>query len=371
MVADRKVAIVHDWLISMAGAERVLESICSIYKESPIFTLFYDKASVEKSPFENRDIYTSFLQHFPKIEKIYRNLFPFFGVAVEGLDLSGYDVIISSSHAVAKGFKKKDNQLHICYCHTPSRYVWDMYEDYANSMPVYKRPLFSLTVKYMRKWDLRSTEKVDYFIASSRFVAERIKKIYKRNAHVIYPPVDVEDFKVETDKDDYYIFISRLTNAYKKCDIVIEAFNRLDKKLLVIGDGEDRIKLQKRAKNNIKFLGWQNKKAINYYLGKAKALIFPSIDDFGIVSVEAQACGTPVIAYRGGGALETVIENKTGLFFDRQDVDSLVDAVRKFEKVESQFDPYILRNNAEKFSRTRFEKEFRDFTKKKINSHFN
>ncbi len=354
------VAYVHDWIVNLGGAEKVLESMIS---EIPgdIFTLFFDKESVQNHPnFSKCRITPSFLQKFPFITRIYRNLLPLFPKAVESLNVKSYKVIVSSSHAVAKGIKKKKGQIHVCYCHTPMRYIWDLYEDYLHGLPKFKRPFFKLTTHYLRKWDIETNKNVDIFIANSRFVAERIKRIYNREAIVIYPPVNLEQFPLyKGKKEDFFIFVGRLVNIYKRVDLVIKAFNKLKLKLIVVGDGPDKPYLQSIAESNIEFVGWKKGKELTNLMQKARALIIPSVDDFGIVAVEAQACGTPVIAYKKGGVTETLIEGETGLFFDKQTESVIVHTVKTFLNLESNFSQEKMRKVAEKFSDKTFRTQFK------------
>ncbi len=355
-----KIAYTHDWLYKFAGAEIVLSAMEKIHK-ADVYTLFYENRCISNLGIDIKMVHSSFLQSIPNIYKIYKNFLPVYPAAFESFDLSEYDLIISSSHSAAKGFKKRKGQLHICYCHTPMRYIWDMYDDYMDTMPSYKKLPFAATAKFLRNWDIKTAQNVDFFMANSNFVAERIKRIYKRKAKVIYPPVDIEKFSVEKEKDDYYLFVGRIINAYKKVDIAVKAFNNLGKKLIVVGDGDDLGYLKSIAKDNIEFKGWLDSKSVSNLMKKAKALILPSVEDFGIVSIEAQACGTPVIAYNKGGATETVLDNKTGILFDEQNSSSLAEAVERFETTNFNFDVNFIRANAERFSRERFKKEFKIF----------
>ncbi len=359
-----KVAYTHDWLYKVAGAEEVLGAMHEVMP-APVYTLFYNKkAAIELNI---NDVRPSFLNSIPLIEKTYKNFLPLFPLAVQSWDLSNYDVVVSSSHAVAKGFKKQENQTHICYCHTPMRYIWDLYTDYLKSLNPIKKVPFAITAQALRKWDIETSKNVDKFVANSRFVARRIKRIYGRDAEVIYPPVDIDAFEPEEEKSDYYVFIGRLYNAYKKVDIVVKAFNELGKKLIVIGDGEDFDSLKSIAKPNIEFTGWLNHDQIAPILRKARALILPSIEDFGIVSVEAQACATPVIAYYKGGSRETVIAGKTGLFFIEQSPNAIENVVKKFEKMRNLFNPLDMIKNSERFSKNRFKATFKEFLLKAAN----
>ena len=367
-----KVALVHEWLVNIGGSEKVLEAIYEIYT-APIFTLVADKKILKGSSLEKAEIFTSFIQKFPKATKKYRNYLVFFPLAIEQFDLTNYDVIISSNTCVAKGVLTKADQLHICYCHTPARYAWDLYHEYLKSTGLnrgLKGFIAKLIFHYIRLWDYSTSNRVDYFIANSKYVAKRIKKIYQRDATVIYPPVDVNKFEVCTKKENFYLTVSRMV-PYKKIDLIVEAFSEMpDKKLVVIGDGPDFKKIKSKTSKNVELLGYQPFEVLKNYMQKAKAFIFAAEEDFGIVPVEAQACGTPVIAYGKGGVLETVIENKTGIFFKEQSVEALIQAIKEFEKKENIFDPYEIRKNAEKFKKERFKKEFKNFVNDKIEKFF-
>ncbi|GAB6072784.1 glycosyltransferase family 4 protein [Venenivibrio stagnispumantis] len=364
-----RTALVHDWLTTIAGAEKVLEAIYELYP-SPIYSLVVDKNNLKNTIFENAYIYTSFIQKFPFSKKIYRNYLPFFPLAIEQFDLSKYDVIISSSHAVAKGVLTNHNQLHICYCHTPIRYAWDLYHQYLKESKL-ERGLKGWIAKYIlhkiRIWDISTANRPDYYIANSIYVAKRIKKIYAKEATVIYPPVDIDKFELYTKKEDFYLTASRMV-PYKKIDLIVQAFSKMpDKKLVVIGDGPDFKKIKKIATKNIEILGYQPFEVLKDYMKKAKAFIFAAEEDFGIIPVEAQACGTPVIAYGKGGVTETVIQNETGIFFMEQTVDSIINAVKDFEKKENYFDYNKIRKNAEKFSKENFKAKLKEFIENKIN----
>jgi len=370
----KRIVLVHDWLTTIAGAEKVLEAVYELYP-SPIYTLIKDEKKLKDSVFENAKIITSFIQKLPFSKTKYRNYLLFFPLAIEQFDLSEYDVVISSSHAVAKGVLTNSNQLHICYCHTPMRYAWDLYHHYLKESKLDRgiKGLFAkLILHYIRLWDISTLNRVDYFIANSKYVAKRIKKIYGRDSIVIYPPVDTDKFEIYTKKENFYLTACRLV-PYKKVDIIVRAFKNMpDRKLIVIGDGPDikKIKAIARKSKNIEILGYQSFENLKYYMQRAKAFIFAAEEDFGIIPVEAQACGTPVIAYGKGGVTETVIEKQTGLFFYKQTPEVIMEIIRKFEKIEDRFDPYIIRRNAERFSKQRFKKEFKTFVDKKIKEFF-
>ncbi len=365
-----KSAIVHDWLVSYGGAEIVLEEIYRLYP-SPIYTLLCNGTGSLKEPLKNAEIYTSFIQKLPFSKKYYRYYLPLFPLAVEQFDLSQYDVIISSSHAVAKGVLRHSRQVHICYCHTPIRYAWDLYHQYIRQLRLDRGVrgfLAKIFLHYIRMWDYASSQRVDHFIANSLSVAERIRKIYGRSAEVIYPPIDVEFFNVSKDREDYYITVSRLV-PYKRIDIIVSTFSFIkDRKLLVIGDGPDYERLKKDASKNVEFLGYVNREELKLYLMKAKAFIYMAEEDFGMAMVEAQACGVPVIAYGRGGANEVVVDRKTGILFWEQSQTELLRAIKDFERSESKFSPEVIRLNAERFRREVFREKFKAFVENSLSS---
>jgi glycosyltransferase involved in cell wall biosynthesis len=315
------------------------------------------------APFADAPIYMSMLQRLPFGKKHHRAFLPLFPMAIEQFDLRDHDLVISSSYAVAKGVLTSSDQLHICYCHSPMRYIWDLTFQYLEASGL-KGGLKSFIVRaifhYIRLWDQSSAIRVNEFIANSHYIAHRIQKCYNRPATVIYPPVDVDKFSVSPVKDDYFITVSRLV-PYKRIDLTIQAFNELKLPLVVVGDGPARKELEKIAHKNITFVGHLGEEALSECLRKARAFIFSAEEDFGIVNVEAQASGVPVIALGRGGALETVIKDKTGLFFYKQDAPSIIAAVKEFLSKETAFDPQIIRANAEQFPRSRFEREFKAF----------
>lgn len=365
-----KTAIVHDWFTSYMGSEKCVESFNNLYPESDIFTIadFLQSPEERKIILNNKKPFTSFIQNLPLASKFHRHYFPLFPFAVEQLDISGYELIISSSHAFAKGVISNANQLHICYCHTPIRYAWDLYHQYINESGLNKG-LKGLIAKYalhkIRMWDLSTANRVDYFIANSSHVAKRIKKIYNRDAEVIYPPVDTDLFSCVSEKDDYYLIISRFV-PYKKVDVVVEAFSKMpDKKLLVVGSGPDEKKIKNLASSNIEILGHQNQNELIKLIQKAKAFVFAAEEDFGITIVEAQSCGTPVIAYKIGGASETVIDGKTGILFSEQTAESVIQAVKNFENA-SLSAPDLISRHALNFSRKTFEQNISNFIQEKF-----
>lgn len=370
-----KIAIVHDWLAVYAGAERVLEQILESYNHADLFVL------VDFLPSENRNflkgfkVNTSFLQDLPFARRNFRLFLPLMPLAIEQFDLSKYDIIISSSHAVAKGVLVGPDQLHICFCHSPIRYAWDLQSQYLKESRLDKG-LKSYLVRWLlhrlRIWDYRSASGVDYFVAVSKFISRRIKKAYRRDSHVIYPPVDVEEFKIKIDKEDFYLASSRLV-PYKKIPLIIDAFNVMpDKKLLVIGDGPDSDRCKKMAKENVIFMGYQSTEVLKDHMQRAKAFVFAAEEDFGIMPLEAQSCGTPVIAFGKGGVLETIRGQNdlvpTGVFFYQQTVESIIEAVSLFEfEFSTKITPQACRDNAYRFSQQRFRLQFEDFVIKKWN----
>lgn len=359
-----KIAVVCDWLVTYAGAEKVLEQILNIYPEADLFALV-DFLDEDKRDFiKHKKVTTSFIQYLPKAKTKYRSYLPLMPLAIEQLDLSKYDLIISSSHCVAKGIMTGPNQVHISYVHSPIRYAWDLQHQYLREAGLTKGIkgwLAKIILHYMRIWDTRTSNGVDYFIANSKFIAKRIWKCYRREADVIYPPVDVEAFEYCDQKEDFYLTASRMV-PYKKMDLIVEAFTQMpDKKLIVIGTGPDFDKIQKIAQShdNIKLMGYQPFNVLKEHMQKAKAFVFAAEEDFGITPVEAQACGTPVIAYGKGGALETIRgleikDNPTGVFFYKQDEENLIKAISYFEKNLEKIQIEDCRKNALNFSINKF-----------------
>lgn len=364
-----KIALVHDWLVTMGGAEKVLQAVYEIYP-APIYTLVYNPKVFNDTNLRNATVHTSFIQKMPLGVSKYQYYLGLFPLAIEQFDLSKYDLIISSSHCVAKGVLTKHDQLHICYSHTPIRYAWDMYFEYIRDMKFEKGLrgwVFQRVLHNIRIWDVISSNRVDYFVSNSKFVASRINKIYGREAKVVYPPVDIDKFDVVENKDDYFITVSRLV-PYKKIDLIVETFASMpDKRLVVIGDGPEMSKIKKIAvgHKNIEILGYQPDNVVKKYMEKARAFIFAAEEDFGLVPVEAQACGTPVIAYGKGGATETVIDGKTGVLFTLQTPNDLKEVINRFLKLEDSFEPMVIRKNAERFSKDRFKNEFKQFVEEK------
>lgn len=365
----KKIALIHYWLTGMRGGEKVVQSICNLFPDIDIFTLVYDKNKIAESINQHK-VFTSFIQKLPFARKKYQTYLPLMPIAIEQFDLSGYDIVISSESGVAKGVLTKPETCHFCYCHTPMRYIWNMYFDYLKheSVGFLKRKIMKVFFNYLRIWDLATASRVDYFISNSNNVKKRILKYYRRDSTVIYPPVDVESMIFETKKQDYYLVVSQLV-SYKRIDLAVQAFNEFKKELIIIGEGEEYKKLKKIANSNIKFLGWQSEENLRQYYASAKAFIFPGEEDFGITPVEAQASGTPVIGFGRGGLLETVIGGKTGLFFYKQDYKDLIDVIETFESDSVKFDCYKIRENSLKFSRERFENDLVKFIEEKYQEY--
>ncbi len=396
-----KVALIHDFLIRFGGAERVLQALSEIFPEAPIYTLLYDEKKMGRF-FPKEKIRTSFLQKFPKfLRNRYRYLLPFLPLAPETFDLRDFDLIISSSSSFAKGIVPRVNSLHICYCHNPMRFVWDYSHLYLKEQ---KKSLFNPFMKtvlhFLRIWDRNAAQRVDYFIANSKATQKRIQKYYRRESTVIYPPVEggsgsgffdtlagssgqlaqssknypkgnQANFSADglkshlpspERKKDYFLIVSQLT-PYKKIDVAIMAFNKLKLPLVIIGEGPERKKLEKMAKENIKFLGWQADETLWQYYQNCTAFVFPGEDDFGISPVEAMGFGKPVLALSRGGALETVVEGVTGEFFEDPDPAVLADGVRRLRENLPNYNPEEIKKQAQKFNKERFIKEINNFVK--------
>jgi glycosyltransferase involved in cell wall biosynthesis len=355
-----KLALVQDWFAVNGGAEKVVRELVDMYPEADIFSLVdFLNDSDRQEILKGKKSTSSYLQHFPFAREHFRNYLPLFPNAIESLDLSGYELIISSSYSVAKGVKKEKGQIHICYCHSPVRYAWDLRKEYLAGLSLPKKILSAITLAYIRKWDLGTSKRVDLFIANSKNVAERIKRIYNRDSVVIYPPVDTASFSPDENKGDYYFTTLRVV-PYKRLDLIIDTFNQLpDKKLIVAGEGPALEKLKKKAGSNISFAGFLSKNELVGLMQKARAFILAAEEDFGITSLEAQSCCTPVIAYRKGGYLETVVEGKTGVFFDHQTTDSLRNAIIGFENSGIRFRKEDFIANVEHFTTARFRREFK------------
>ena len=359
-----KFAIVHDWLTNMGGAEQVIINLKEIYNDAPIYTTFYNPDNLDDK-LKNLDVRTSFLQKKKMITN-HKKYFPLMPLAFENFNLNEYDVVMSVSTCCAKGVITKPGSVHICYCNTPMRYAWEKKEDYIEGAGKLKRRLIKLLLHYMRIWDYSSSARVDYFIANSTEVQKRIKKHYKRDSIVINPPVRCNLFNISNVDKDYYLVLSRLV-GYKRFDLAVEACSQLGKKLIVIGDGPEKEKLMQLANENVEFLGKQHDDVVKKYMSECKALLFPGEEDFGIVPVEAQASGRPVIAYGKGGVLDSVIDGKTGVFFKEQTVDSLKDAILKFENMK--FNKEEIRQHSLKFDESVFQKKIKEYVEECVKNN--
>lgn len=364
-----KVAIVQEWLVTVGGSDKVVKAILDVFPDADIYTLVAKKEVCDELGIPWEKVHTSFIQKMPLGTKKHRAYLPLFPFAIEQFDLRGYDVVISSSHCVAKGVLTKADQLHICYCHSPIRYCWDMYNEYLEESHLdkgFKSWLVRLMLHPIRQFDAIAGSRVDYYISNSDYVGQRIRKTYRRKATTIHPNIDISNFELCNDKQEYYLASSRLV-AYKKIDTIIEAFNQMpDKKLVVIGGGPNLEAYRKLAKDNVTVMGYQPFDVLKDKMQHAKAFIFAADEDFGMIPIEAQSCGTPVIAYGHGGSLETVNGGKTGLFFYEQTPEAIVEAVNKFESMGSQpFAPADCRQWAEGFSEERFKREIKEFVEEK------
>src|SRR5471030_13724 len=362
MSHDVSVGIVADWLVTFAGAEKVIAEFIKIFPEAELFAVVDFLPPEQRAFLQGKPVTTTFIQHLPFAKRRYRHYLPLMPLAIEQLDVSAYDVVLSSSHAVAKGVLTGPDQLHISYVHSPMRYAWDFQHQYLRESGLNKGLKGKLARWFLHKiriWDSRTANGVDHFVANSQFIARRIKKVYGRDADVIYPPVDVERFTLQEEKEDFYFTASRMV-PYKRIDLIVEAFTQMpDKKLVVIGDGSEMAKIKAKAGSNIEILGYQPDAVMQSHMRRAKAFVFAAEEDFGITPVEAQACGTPVIAYGEG--------HSTGLFFAQQTVTSLIQAVRQFELIHKSILPQDCRDNALRFSAERFHQELDDYIKTKWN----
>lgn len=350
-----KVAIVHYWFVGMRGGEKVVEALLRLFPDADIYCHVYDPAAI--SPLIGKRIRgATFINRLPFAKTRYQAYLPLMPLALEQLDLRGYDLVISSESGPAKGVIVDPDALHLCYCHSPMRYVWDMYHDYRATAGWLARLLMPLAMHYLRIWDVTSAARVSHFICNSHYVAARVRQYYRRSASVIHPPVAVDEFEPAADIGDYYLFVGQLVD-YKRADLAVEAFNANKRPLKVVGDGPQMRRLKASAGANVELLGKVDAEQLKHLYAQCKALIFPGVEDFGIVPLEAMASGRPVIALGRGGALETVVDGETGVIFDQQSVNSLNEAILRFEERESSFCSAALRSHAERFGEARFLQE--------------
>lgn len=370
-----RIAIVHEWLATYAGSERVLEQMIACFPEADVFAIMDFLPESERGFLAGKRPKVSFIQHLPFAKRHYRSYLGLMPFAIEQFDLSGYDLILSNNHAVAKGVLVGPDQLHITYMNSPMRYAWDLHHQYLRESGLDRRWVGWLArylLYRLRSWDVRTSLGVDALLANSEFVRRRIRRVYGREATVIYPPVDIETFTPRLEKEDFYLAASRMV-SYKRMDLIVESFARMpNRRLVVIGEGPDFRKVEKLAGPNVELLGYQPTTVLRDHMQRAKAFVFAAEEDFGIMPVEAQACGTPVIAYGKGGSLETVIglerreQPPTGVHFRAQTVESLIEAVEAFESAADAFDPVHLRQHAERFSTARFRAEYRAFVERML-----
>lgn len=360
-----RVAVVHDYFCNLGGSDTVARALYNLFPGAQMYALLMYARNRDAELLRGIPIHLSFLQKLPLAGRTHQPFLPLMPLAVESFDLNAFDLILSSSHTVAHGVIPPPHALHICYCHTPMRYAWDMERQYLSELPALVRPFMRLTMHRMRQWDVTSAARVNHFVANSYFVASRIATYYHRQATVIPPPVDTDFYTLQdTPREDYYLVAGRLT-GYKRVDLVIEAFRDSKTRLVVIGEGPERKRLERRASSNITFLGATSRETLREHFSKARALIFPGLEDFGIVPLEAQAVGCPVIAYGAGGVLDTVRDGETGVFFAEQSVGALREAVARSEQIG--FDPHVLRAHALEFSADNFNRRIQEFVKDKWN----
>lgn len=364
---SHRVALVHDWLTGMRGGEKILEVFCELFPDATLFSLLHNKGAMSRT-IEQMKIVTSFIQKLPMKERKYRNYLPLMPHAIESFDLSNFDIILSISSAVAKGAIPGKKAVHICCCLSPMRYLWDQYDEYfgKDRGGFATRLAMATLTPYLRKWDVRSCDRVHHFIAISKNVEERIKRLYGRTSDIIYPPVSTDLFNISERDDGYYLIVSALV-PYKRVDLAIQAFNRLDEKLLIAGTGPEKEKLKKIAKGNIEFLGWQSDENLAKLYASCRALIFPGNEDFGIVPLEAMANGKPVVAFAAGGALETIVadgDSATGVFFYEQTTDALINAIKTLST--KKFNTHAIRQHAEKFDRKNFKRQIAEYIRKHL-----
>ena len=361
------VAIVHDWLTNMGGAERLVINFKELYSEAPIYTSVYNEEMLDPE-LRNIDIRTSFIHNIRGSKRNHQKFFPLMPMAFESFDLNDYNIVLSSSTSCAKGVITNPNTMHVCYCNSPMRYGWEFYYEYIENMGAFKKKLVKYLMNYMRIWDVTSANRVDYFIANSENVAKRIWKHYRRESLVIHPAVRCSLFNISEVDEEYFLIVSRLV-PYKRIDVAVQAFNELGLPLVIIGDGSEKEKLASMAKGNIEFLGRQPDGVIKGYYSKCRAFIFPGEEDFGITPLEAQASGRPVIAYGKGGALETVVDGVTGIFFEEQSKESLINAIEKYNNCS--FDKKVIREHSLKFDESEFKKKIKSFVEEKYTEFTN
>jgi glycosyltransferase involved in cell wall biosynthesis len=361
--SEVRIAIVHEWPVVYAGSERVVAAMLEVFPQADLYALVHDPEALRGTPLDGVPVRTSFIQALPKSKEKYRSYLPLMPLAVEQFDLRHYDIVVSSNHAVAKGALTDSDQLHVSYVHTPVRYAWDLYQDYLTGSGLDRRIkglAARLVLHYIRLWDLSASYRVDAYLANSSYVARRIGKLYRRQARVIHPPVDIDGYRSDQLREEFFVAVSRFV-PYKRMDLIADAFTRMGKPIVIVGEGSEFEKVRRKSGPNVKLLGYQPDEVVADYLQRARALVFAAKEDFGIVPVEAQAAGCPVIAYGRGGTLETVVgwpeANPTGVFFDTQTPGAIEAAVQLFQAHENEFLPENCRLNAQRFGGKRFRRE--------------
>ncbi|WP_413988216.1 glycosyltransferase [Labrys okinawensis] len=359
-----RIAIVHYWFVGMRGGEKVIEALCELYPQADIFTHVY-RPDVVSPTIRKHKVTTSFINALPAAHKLYKNYLPFMPLALENLDLRGYDLVISSESGPTKGIVPPADATHICYCHSPMRYVWNMFHDYRERSGFLTRLLMPPIAHYIRNWDAASASRVDHFVANSKTVSRRIQSYYRRDSDVIFPPVNTTDFRAvdAAELGDYYLMVGELV-SYKRPDLAVEAFNRTGKKLIIIGGGEMLPKIRAMAGPTVTVLGPQPFSALRHHYARCRALVFPGEEDFGIVPVEAMASGRPVIAYGRGGATETVVAGKTGVFFETQSVEAIIEAIERLESMD--IDPAIITAHAQTFGKSVFMEKMKAYVERRV-----
>jgi glycosyltransferase involved in cell wall biosynthesis len=375
LLEKARIAIVHYWFVSYRGGERVVEAIAGMFPQADIFSLVVDPDAIPAT-LQRRSIKTSFLQKLPRSHRWHKRLLPLYPLALEQFDLSGYDLVLSSESGPAKGVLTPSGTCHVCYCHSPMRYLWDFYHRYRSgaTLGLWSRPVFTLASHYLRLWDTASANRVDYFAANSRNVAARIRKHYRRDATVVYPPVNVHAGYLAEKIEDYYLVVGQLVH-YKRMDLAIAACARLGRRLHVVGEGEQYARLRNLAGPSIHFCGALSNRDLHEQYARCRGLLFPGEEDFGMVPVEALSFGRPVIAYGRGGAMETLNgqregsldlpENSTAIFFKEQSVDALAEAILAFEQIEHRFKPFFIKQQADRFAPEHFQRNFGLFLSQK------
>jgi glycosyltransferase involved in cell wall biosynthesis len=359
-----RIALVHYWLVGMRGGERVLEALCELYPQADVFTHVYEPSAISEKIRSHR-VRTTFIQKLPFATKLYKQYLPLMPCALEQLDLHDYDLVISSESGPAKGIIVRPDAAHICYCHSPMRYIWDMYSGYLGGKGLVTKAAMRAAFHYMRIWDVTSATRVDRFIANSSYTAARIRKYWRREASVVPPPVEIQRFEASSGDEGYYLWLGQLVQ-YKRPDIAVRAFNASGRRLVVVGKGEELSRMRKMASGNIRFEEKADDSTVKRLLEGCRALVFPGVEDFGIAPIEAMASGKPVVAFRRGGALDLIVERKNGIFFDEQTPEALNEAIDDIEADRSWIEPEAIRSDLKKFSPEQFKRRIEEIVDETI-----